>query len=75
MKTYHQIMERLFSRLWQYWHVKLPWHVFKVERLGDSRPWFHFCCHGNEGGWQTSACKYLENKREKYRDKIEGVET
>lgn len=28
----------------------------------ENRPWWHLCCNGNEGGWRTRLCTWLECK-------------
>jgi hypothetical protein len=31
--------------------------------MGHSRPWWHLCCNGDNGGWRTRVCDYLERWR------------
>jgi len=67
---------RLYRWLWTYWHIhnrqffdsftpteygmlgemRLPYAKYVCE----SRPWWHLCCNGDNGGWRTSLCDRLE---------------
>lgn len=37
-----------------------------VKYVCESRPWYHLCCNGDNGGWRTKVCDYLEHKWRAY---------
>ena len=68
--TYHKFMRIIKESLWYAWHCKLR-KLFSKNRNDyfreDSRPFWHFCCNGNAGGWRTWVCDSLEDGKTGYR--------
>lgn len=36
------------------------------------RPFYHLCCNGNNGGWRTNLCDWLEGKWRALEDELRG---
>lgn len=67
-----------FHWLWTYWHMRFRqffdsltpteygdmggWRLPYAKYVITSRPWWHLCCNGDNGGWRTKVCDYLEYK-------------
>ena len=68
----------VFYRLWLFWHVDLRkffdgftpteygWlgkrRMPYAKYITESRPRWHLCCNGDNGGWRTGLCDWLEHK-------------
>ena len=46
--------------------LKIGIHCHHAKYICDSRPWWHLCCNGDNGGWRTRLCDYLEYRWRKY---------
>jgi hypothetical protein len=73
-----RLQYEIFYRLWRIWHIglrkffdgftetfygKLGQMVLPYAKyVTRSRPQWHLCCNGDNGGWRTTVCDYLEHK-------------
>lgn len=69
---------KIFHWLWECWHIRLRTYFdsFTPTEYGalgelripyakyvlNSRPWWHLACNGDNGGWRTNLCNWLERK-------------
>lgn len=54
----------IFYKLWVIWHSKLR-KLYNSNTpqyyMIHNRPWYHLCCNGDNGGYRTNFCEWLEN--------------
>lgn len=71
--------EHIYKWLWACWHMRLR-RFFDgftprlpyAKYVCQSRPWWHMCCNGDNGGWRTAVCDHLEGTWRHLEAKREG---
>ena len=55
----------IFYKTWIWWHISMrnykPFMNKDRTFYCRNRPWWHMCCNGDNGGWRTAFCRYLED--------------
>ncbi len=77
-RFYHKLMCKTFQNLWSFWHKTLRRKFCRRDRNGrpdyhqmfEDRPWYHLCCNGDEGGWRTDVCDYLEGTWRRHEEEL-----
>lgn len=59
-----RIKYEVYNFIWSWWHM---WLRQKFDNISNgerfylkSRPWWHMCCNGDQGGWRTKFCNHFD---------------